>query len=49
MSVAMLAAFLLAGGGLWLIVKRRDRKTGALMLLASLVLLGNVLIWAVPV
>jgi hypothetical protein len=45
MSLLMLAAFALAAGGVWLIAKGRDRKKGALMLLAALVMLGNVLIW----
>ena len=45
MSVAMLAVFLLAGGGLVMLVRGQDRKKGALMLIAALVLLGNVLIW----
>jgi hypothetical protein len=46
MSIAMIAVFLLAGGGVWLITKRRDGKKGALMLTAAAVMLGNVLIWA---
>lgn len=48
MSIAMLAVFLLAGGGLWLIAKARDRKKGGLMLAAAAVLLVNVLIWTLP-
>jgi hypothetical protein len=47
LSLVMIAAFLLAGGGLWLILKRRDRKKGLLMLAAALVFIGNVLIWTV--
>lgn len=47
MSIAMIAAFLLAGGGLWLIARRRDLKKGVLMLVAAFVLLGNVLVWTV--
>lgn len=47
LSVMMIAAFLLGAGGLWLMVKRRDRMKGALMLVAALVLLGNVLVWTV--
>jgi high-affinity Fe2+/Pb2+ permease len=49
LSIAMLAAFALVWGGAWLIVKRRDRKRGILMLIAAAVLVGNVLIWVVPV
>jgi hypothetical protein len=47
LSLLMLAAFLLGIAGTWLIVKRRDRRKGALMLAAALVFLGNVLIWAI--
>ena len=47
LSIAMLAAFALAGGGIWMISKRRDVRKGILMLIAALVLLGNVLIWAI--
>ena len=47
MSLAMIAAFALAGGGLWLLVKRRERKQGLLMLAAAAVMLGNVLVWTV--
>jgi hypothetical protein len=45
LSIAVLASFALAGGGLWLLVKGRERKQGLLMLLAALVTLANVLIW----
>lgn len=48
LSIAVLAIFALALGGVWLIAKRRDRTRGVLMVLAALVLLGNVLIWAWP-
>jgi hypothetical protein len=47
LSLAMLAAFALAGGGAWLIVKARERKKGVLMIIAALVLVGNVLVWTV--
>jgi hypothetical protein len=47
LSIAMIAAFLLGAGGVWMIAKARDRKKGALMLVAALVLLGNVLIWTI--
>lgn len=49
LSIMMLAAIALFGGGIWAIVKRRDRKHGLLMLVAAIVLLGNVLIWTLPV
>ena len=48
LSLAVLAAFALAGGGLYLLAKGSNRKQGLLMLLAALVLFANVLIWAVP-
>jgi len=47
MSTAMIASFLVGAGGMWLIVKRRDVKKGALMLVAALVMLANVLIWTI--
>ena len=45
LSLAVIAAFALAGGGTYLLVWRRERKQGMLMLLAALVLFANVLIW----
>lgn len=48
LSISMLAVFALAAGGGWMLVKRRETKQGVLMLVAALVLLGNVLIWAWP-
>jgi hypothetical protein len=48
LSIAVLAAFALVAGGLWLIFKRGERKQGLLMLLASAVLAVNVLIWTLP-
>jgi len=45
----MLAVFALVLGGGWMIFKRHEKKQGVLMLIAALVLLGNVLIWAWPV
>ena len=47
LSITMIAAFLLGAGGIWLIVKQRDRKKGLLMIVAAVVLVGNVLIWTV--
>jgi hypothetical protein len=46
LSLAVLAAFALAAGGLWLILKRRVVRQGALMLVMAAVLIANVLIWA---
>ena len=48
LSIVMIAAFLLGAGGMWLIVRRGEAKKGVLMLVAALVLLGNVLIWTIP-
>ena len=48
LSLSMLAVFALALGGGWMIARRREKKQGVLMLIAALVLLGNVLIWAWP-
>ena len=45
LSILMVAAFLLAWGGVYLLVKRGDRKKGILMLVAAAVAVGNVLIW----
>jgi hypothetical protein len=45
LSILMLAAFLLAAGGVHMIVKRKERGKGTLMLLAAAVALGDVLIW----
>lgn len=45
LSILMLAAFALAAGGAFLILKRRDPRKGALMLVAAMVMLGNVLVW----
>lgn len=45
LSILMIAAFLLAWGGVYLLVKKRDRKKGVLMLVCAAVALGNVLVW----
>jgi hypothetical protein len=45
LSVLMVAAFLLAWGGIYLLVKKGDRKKGVLMLVAAAVAVGNVLVW----
>ena len=48
LSIGVLAAFALTGGGLWLLIKRRDIKQGVLMLVAAAVLVVNVLMWSLP-
>ena len=45
MSLAMIAAFLLAAVGARLAMWQGDRKRGLLMLAAAAVLVGNVLVW----
>jgi uncharacterized membrane protein YozB (DUF420 family) len=45
-SVAVLASFALIGGGVWLIVKGKDKKRGALMIAAAAVTLLNVWSWS---
>jgi hypothetical protein len=47
-SIAMLAVVALACGGVWFWRRGANRKKGALMIAMSLVLLGNVLIFAWP-
>ncbi len=46
LSMVMVAVFALIVGGLFII--RRNRKQGALMLVAAAVLFVNVLIWTLP-
>ena len=48
LSVGVLAVFALLGGGLWLLIRRRNTKQGVLMLIAATVLLVNVLLWSLP-
>ncbi|HEX2763979.1 MAG TPA: hypothetical protein VHM92_09110 [Allosphingosinicella sp.] len=48
LSIAVLAAFALTGGGLWLVFKRGEKRQGWLMVLAAAVLFANVLIWSLP-
>jgi high-affinity Fe2+/Pb2+ permease len=45
LALAMIAAFLLAAGGIKLALERNRRSRGLLMLAAAVVLIGNVLIW----
>jgi len=48
LSIAVLAAFALIGGGGRLIVRGTDRRKGVLMIVAAIVLLGNIAIAAWP-
>jgi high-affinity Fe2+/Pb2+ permease len=45
LAIAMVAAFLLIGGGVKLALERPTRLRGILMIAAGLVIVGNVLIW----
>lgn len=47
-SIAVIASFILAGAGIWLVVKGGNRKQGLLMIAAAAVTIGNVLIWLLP-
>ena len=47
-SLLVLAGILLAAGGIWLLVKGRDRRRALLMLVAAIVMFGNVAIWVLP-
>jgi hypothetical protein len=47
LSIMMIGAFALAAGGIVAIRRGRDRRKGALMLVAAAVLLGNVAILTV--
>ncbi|MCA1748935.1 MAG: hypothetical protein ABR601_04610 [Parasphingopyxis sp.] len=47
LSVAMLAVFALAVGGV-VLLRRGERQKGLLMIAAAIVILANVLIWAMP-
>jgi hypothetical protein len=45
LSIAVLASFALTAGGIFLLVRRKDRRQGLLMLVAAAVLFVNVMIW----
>jgi len=47
LTLAMIAAFLLAAGGVKLALSRDTRTRGILMIVAAVVLLTNVMIWTV--
>ncbi|MBB3980689.1 uncharacterized membrane protein HdeD (DUF308 family) [Sphingobium fontiphilum] len=48
LSVLMLAGALLVGGGIYAVAKMHDRKRGILMIVAGMVMFGNVLIASIP-
>jgi LPXTG-motif cell wall-anchored protein len=47
LSILVLASFALVAGGAYLLIKRKERKRGILMLVAAAVMFGNVLVWTV--
>ena len=47
LSILVLATFALVAGGLYMLVRRKERKQGILMLVAAAVMFGNVLVWTV--
>lgn len=50
LSLLMLAGMALIAGGAHLIVKKpENRRQGWLMIVAAIVMFGNVAIWAMPV
>lgn len=49
MSLAMLSALVLLGGAYWMYRKNGPNRQTLLMAVMALVLLGNVLIWNIPV
>ena len=44
-AISMLAVFALIFGGVYLLVKRRERQKAALMLVLAVVIFGNVVMW----
>lgn len=46
LSILIIASFALTAGGAWLVLKKRDRRKGGLMIVAAIVMLGNALIWS---
>lgn len=47
LSILVLATFALVAGAVYLLVKRKERRQGILMLIAAAVMFGNVLVWTV--
>jgi hypothetical protein len=48
LSILMLAGAALTGGGVYAIVKKGERKRGALMIAAGIVMFANVAIATIP-
>lgn len=50
LSILMLAGLMMAGGGLYILLKQpENRKRAWLMMIAGLVMFANVAIWTIPV
>ena len=47
LAIAMIAAFLLLLGGIRMVRRGEYRQQGWLMIVAAMVLVGNVLVWTV--
>jgi hypothetical protein len=47
LAIAMISAFLLVMGGVRLIRRGQYRQQGWLMIVAAMVLVGNVLVWTI--
>ena len=45
LTLWQVAVFALIFGGIYLLVKKRERQKGLLMLLLAVVIFGNVVIW----
>jgi peptidoglycan/LPS O-acetylase OafA/YrhL len=48
LSILMLAGFALGAGGVYFIAKKHDPKRGWLMIVAAMVMFGNVAIMVMP-
>jgi len=48
LSILMLAGVALLAGGMHLLIRKKDRRRGLLMLVAAAVMFGNMAIWLVP-
>lgn len=49
LSTLMIAGVVLLAGGVFTLLKGKNRKQGILMIIASVVMFGNVAIWLAPV
>jgi hypothetical protein len=49
LSLAMLSALVLLGGAVWMYRKHGPNRQSVLMVIMAVVLVGNVVIWNIPV